>query len=206
MRRVIHVRLDCLSERPEERSGFKHENLLAWIDAHRGRLLTAALTILSAYLKREHGSEDLKPFGSFEGWSGVVREAVVWVGLPDPCLTRTKLAESADTTSDALGQLIAAWHQYDWSDGGVVVSDLLREVYSSNHGPLPGDDASVAMRAALENLVGCPPGTAPATRQVSNRLRILRRRVVGGTYLDFNPNEYHRRGMVWRLRSVESGA
>jgi hypothetical protein len=61
------------------------------------------------------------------------------------------------------------------------------------------------MRAALENVVGCPAGKAPATRQVSNRLRHFRRRVVGGVYLDFHPNEYHRGGMVWRLRNVEPG-
>ncbi len=198
MRRVIHVRLDCLNERPEERSGFKHQNLLAWIDANRGRLLVAALTILSAYLKRGHASKNLKPFGSFEGWSSVVREAVVWVGLPDPCLTRTRLVESADTTGDALGQLIAAWRQYDWSERGVVVSEMLRELYPSNHGPTPSDDASVALRAALENLVNCPPGKVPTARQVGNKLRQFRRRVVEGLFLDIAPGRSNQ-GKVWRL-------
>jgi hypothetical protein len=198
MRRVIHVRLDCMSECPEERSGFKHENLLTWIDANRGPLLAAALTILSAFLKRGHKSKDLKPFGSFEGWSSVVRESVVWVGLPDPCLTRTKLAESADTTGDALGQLIAAWRQYDWSERGVVVSDMLRELYPSIHGPPSSDDASVAMRAALENLVNCPPGKVPTARQVGNKLRKFRRRVLEGLFLDIAPGRSNQ-GKVWRL-------
>ncbi|MCK4342675.1 MAG: chromosome partitioning protein ParB [Phycisphaerae bacterium] len=121
MRRIIHVRLDVLNEHPEERTGFRHENLLVWIDADRGKLLAAGLTILSAYLRNGAPKQKLKPFGSFEGWSSVVREAVVWVGLPDPCLTRTKLAESADTTTDTLNQLIAAWEQYDtWGEGVIV--------------------------------------------------------------------------------------
>ncbi|NUQ49701.1 MAG: hypothetical protein HUU27_07255, partial [Phycisphaerae bacterium] len=112
LRRIIHVRLDVLDEHPEDRSGFKHDNLLAWIERNRGRLLSAALTILSAYLRSGRPAQNLRPFGSFEGWSNVVRAAVAWVGLPDPCLTRTRLAESADTTGDALGQLIVAWRQY----------------------------------------------------------------------------------------------
>jgi hypothetical protein len=200
-RRIIHIRLDCLTEKPEERSGFRHQNLLAWIDANRGRLLIAALTILSAYLKRGRASPDLKPFGSFEGWSSVVREAVVWVGLPDPCLTRTKLAESADTTTDALSQLIAAWQQYDWSSVGIVVSELLNMLYPAQREHAPHDEASVAMRAALENLVGCPPGKPPTPRQVGNKLRRFRRRVVGGLFLDVKP-ERSKQGMVWQLHAA----
>lgn len=203
MRRVIHVRLDCLNERPEERSGFKHENLLAWIGANRARLLTAALTILSAYLKRGHASKHLKPFGSFEGWSSVVREAVVWVGLPDPCLTRTKLAESADSTGDALSQFIAAWEWYDTSGEGLVLSEVLNRLYPSQREHAPYDDASNAMRSALENLVNCPPGKPPTPRQVGNKLRRFRRRVVDGRYLDASTGEYSRHGAVWKLYGVE---
>jgi len=204
MRRVIHVRLDCLSERPEERSGFRHENLLVWLDENRGHLLTASLTILSAYLKRGHASKHLKPFGSFEGWSKVVRETVVWVGLPDPCLTRTRLAESADTTGDALSQLIAAWEWYDASGEGLVLSDLLNRLYPSQREHAPYDDASDAMRSALENLVNCPPGKPPTPRQVGNRFRRLRRRVLRGAFIDANPSEYNRSGAVWRLHEVEN--
>ncbi len=206
LRRIIHVRLDVLDEHPEDRSGFKHDNLLAWIERNRGRLLSAALTILSAYLRSSRPVKNLKPFGSFEGWSSVVREAVVWVGLPDACLTRTRLAESADTTGDALGQLIVAWKQYDWSGSGIVVTDLLNTLYPPQRELGPRDDASVSLRAALENVVGCPPGKPPTSRQVGNKLRRFRRRVVGGVYLDFNPNEYHRNGVVWRLKNVEADA
>jgi hypothetical protein len=148
------------------------------------------------------GTHNLTPFGSFEGWSNLVREAVVWIGFSDPCRTRIRLAESADTTTDALGQIIRAWKAYDMAGNGVVVSDLLALLYRREF--QPNDDASVGMRAALENLVGCPPGKAPTPRQVGNRLRHFRRRVVGGSYLDTNPNESNRNGAVWRLHATEA--
>jgi hypothetical protein len=151
-RRIIHVRLDVLDERPEERTGFRHPELIAWVRANRGRLLAAAFTVLRAYCNAGMPRQHLTPFGSFEGWSRLVREAVVWAGQPDPCRTRTKLAELADTTADALGQLVTAWRAYDPSEQGVVVSDLLNRLYAKPFPP--ADDASVAMRAALENLVG----------------------------------------------------
>jgi len=201
-RRIIHIRLDVLNEHPEERSGFKHPDLLGWIRENRPRLLVAAMTILVGYFNSGRPTHNLTPFGSFEGWSRLVREAVVWVGLPDPCRTRTRLAESADTTADALGQLVHAFKMYDTANEGIVFSDLLSKLYRKDF--QPNDEASVTMRAALENLAGCPPGKAPGPRQVGNKIRSFRRRVVGGFYLDTNPNEYHRNGAVWRLHATEA--
>jgi len=203
-RRIIHIRLDVLEERPEERTGFVHPDLIAWVRSERLALLGHALTILVAYSNAGRPTHGLTPFGSFEGWSGLVREAVVWVGLPDPCRTRTQLVEASDTTTDALGQLIQAWRRYDSGDEGIVVSDMLATLYRKDYPPT--DEASVAMRAALENLIGCPAGKAPGSRQIGNKLKHFRRRVVGGQYLDSNPNEHNRKGTVWRLHTTEAPA
>jgi hypothetical protein len=202
-RRIIHIRLDVLNEHPEERTDFKHPDLIGWVRQQRPQLLTRALTILVAYCNAGRPTHNLTPFGSFEGWSRLVREAVVWVGLPDPCRTRTRLVELADTTVGGLAQLMQAWHAYDASNEGVVVSDMLAQLYRKDYPPT--DAASIAMRAALENLVGCPPGKIPTPRQVGNKVRSFRRRVVEGRYLDSNPNEYNRNGAVWRLSAVKEG-
>jgi len=202
-RRIIHVRLDVLDEHPEDRTDFKHKNLLAWIAEHRGRLLTRAITILAAYCRAGRPSQNLTPYGSFEGWSSIVREAVVWVGLPDPCLTRTRLAESSDTTTDAFAQFINAWGQYDAWKRGFVVSDLLNTLYPPIRENVPRDDASNTMRAAIENLVGCPPGKTPTPRQVGNRMRRFRRRVVDGKYVDADATR-DEHGKLWRLHVAGS--
>ena len=158
----------------------------------------------SAYCRAGRPSQNLTPYGSFEGWSSIVREAVVWVGLPDPCRTRTRLAESSDTSTDALIQLIAAWQQYDASANGVVIAELINTLYPTARDDTPRDDASQAMRAALENLVGCPPGKTPTPRQVGNRMRRSRRRVVGAHYFDTDEAR-GRNGMVWRLHASTGG-
>jgi hypothetical protein len=144
--------------------------------------------------------QNVSAFGSFEGWSRLVREAIVWLGLPDPCATRTKLAEQSDTTADALGQLIAAWKSYDFTNAGIVISEMLNRLYAKEYPPR--DDASNAMRAALENMVGSPPGKVPSPRQVGNKLKSFRRRVISGVFLDSNPNEYNRSGAVWRVHNA----
>jgi hypothetical protein len=197
VRRIIHIRLDVLDERPEARRDFKHPALMAWIHENRPRLLIDAVTILAAFCKAGKPETDLTPYGSFDGWSRLVREAVVWVGLPDPCLTRNKLAELSDTVGDTLGQLVQAWRAFDRDNRGLVIADLLHTLYPRHPDQAPVDFASVTMRAALENFIGAPADKAPSPRQVGNKLRRFRRRIVQGAY--FDTNEDRRNGAVWRL-------
>lgn len=205
-RRLLHIRLDVLHEHPEDRSGFRHPHLIKWLAENRIRLLSAALTILAAYYRSGRPSQGLTPFGSFEGWSELVREAVVWVGLPDPCNTRIRLADSADTVADVLTQLMEALRQYDPSNEGIVIADLLGALYPRARETAPTDEASNAMRAALENLVNCASGKVPAPRQVGNRLRHFRRRVISHSYLDIDVSQHRRAGALWRLFEAKEGA
>lgn len=90
VRRALHVRLESHDERPEERSGFRHSDLRAYVLAERPVLLAMLLRILQAHLQAS-APLALASWGSFEGWSHVVRGAVVRCGLPDPCASRRDL-------------------------------------------------------------------------------------------------------------------
>jgi hypothetical protein len=126
--------------------------------------------------------------------------------LPDPCRTRIQLTERANASIDALTQFIEALRLYDPDCSGIVISDLIRQLYPAGTEQPSVNPDCITMRNALENLVGCPPGKTPGPRQVGNKLKHYRRRVVNGRYLDANPNEQRRNGAVWRLHSVKSGA
>ncbi|MCX5671419.1 MAG: hypothetical protein NTU94_08895 [Planctomycetota bacterium] len=205
-RRVIHIRLDTMDEHPDQRTGFRHPELLEWVDENRPRLLTAALTILAAYFKAGCPAQALPPYGSFEGWSALVRQAVVWIGLPDPCLTRAKLMESADVTSGSLSQLTEAWQEYArcfHGGGGLKVSEMLTRLYPAEHHSTPTDAASVDMRAALETVTGASTTKPPTAKQVAGRLRFFRRRPIGGHFLDIDDAANRKQGRTWVLRDVE---
>jgi len=202
-RRIIHIRLDVLDEHPEERANFRHPNLLGWVRENRPRLLVDALTILAAYANAGRPDQNLIPFGSFEAWSALVRSAVVWCGLPDPCATRARLAELTDTTADILGQLLNAVQQYDPHRTGFTVAEIVHRLYARDFAPC--DLPAVAMRAALEALAGTPPGKSPSVRSIGTRLRTFRRRVVGGSFLDIDGSRKSSEGAVWRLFCSKNG-
>ncbi len=75
-RRVCHIRLESSEERPETRTDVTHEGLREHVRRNRGSLLSAALTILRGWFVAGKPRYGLKPWGSFESWSSVVREAI----------------------------------------------------------------------------------------------------------------------------------
>jgi hypothetical protein len=198
-RRVCHVRLESPEERPEERRDFRHRDLLAWVGANRPRLLAAALTVLRGYCAAGRPDVGLPAWGSFEGWSGLVRSAVVWAGLPDPGETRLLLQEQADVAVENMAVVLACWEQMDPERRGMTAAEVVQLLYKQPPPSPPPYHAD--LKAALEALIG-----KPDTRTLGNRLRSYRRRLFRGRFIDqagteqraarwavFPAGEFHRR-------------
>ncbi len=198
-RRVIHIRLDCLEDAPEERGGFKHSDLLVWVAEHRPRLVVAGLTILRAFFNAGCPQSEVPPFGSYEGWSHIVRHAVIWVSLPDPCQTRAALAETSDSTVDGLRQFIAACIACDPQQNGWTAAGLLGRLYPPHRDQMPTDAASIELRGAIEAFVACPAGKTPTSHSLARRLTAMRRRPVSGRYIDMVPNTPKGSAARWRV-------
>jgi putative DNA primase/helicase len=105
-RRTLLCRLDPGMERPEERV-FAFDPVTKARE-HRSEYVTAALTVLRAYIAAGRPGLDLHPFGSFENWSGLVRSALVWLGAVDPCESREAVLED-DPEGATLKSFFLAW-------------------------------------------------------------------------------------------------
>lgn len=83
-RRVIVATLDASVERPELRRF--EGNPVKTVLSDRGRYIADALLVCRAYIVA--GKPDAAPrLGSFEGWSDLVRSALLWLGQADPVAT-----------------------------------------------------------------------------------------------------------------------
>lgn len=105
-RRVLRIDIDDRTGKPSDRAVTAgREGLTDWVKRNRPRLLAAALTLCTGYFaaRRRGYKINLPTFASFEQWS-IVREVIVWAGLPDPMLARGK-ATTDDTVAN-LGLLI----------------------------------------------------------------------------------------------------
>jgi hypothetical protein len=172
-RRICHVRL----ESPEERQDFRQPDLLAWVGENRARLLVAALTILRGYCAAGKPDQHLPAWGSYEGWSALVRSAVVWVGLPDPGETRLLLQEQADVAAESMSVVLACWERLDTDRHGLTAAEVIHMLYEAP--PADPPDFHADLRDALEALLG-----KPSSRALGNKLRTYRRRVFQGRFID----------------------
>jgi hypothetical protein len=191
-RRVLPIRIESLEENPEERQGFRHPDLLAWVRQHRPRLVVAGLTILRAYHAGGQPDQGLRPWGSFEGWSHAIRDPLVWCALPDPAAGRQELRIRADTEASFLRRLLDGWGEIDPTGAGLTVKEALTRL-----GDFP-DDFPI-LRAALAELPIPRGAKAPSTRSIGMKLSHLRHRVAGGRFLDSRED---RLGTIWTVRRV----
>jgi hypothetical protein len=135
-RRVMHVRLESPLEHPEDREEFKYPKLRQHVRQNRGPLLSAALTLLRAYLVAGRPSQDLTPWGSFEEWSDLIRGAVVWCEMADPADTREELRNTGDPEAAAWPALLAGIEKLDPHGKGLTVSDIILKSESLGNGAL----------------------------------------------------------------------
>ena len=207
-RRVVHLRLESPEERPEERAGFKIQDLLAYAQAHRAELAAAALTVLRAWvLAGRPIPPGLKPWGSFEGWARTVCAAVVWAGLADPGDTREAFREEADVAATANGLLLRGLIPIAQKSGNrftalQVLEELDRDAERCRAQPGAGT-AYEELREALGEL-GLPQSRVErnAARRLGASFRSLKTRVIGGmkivaaTTVKGGPAKF---GTFWKL-------
>jgi hypothetical protein len=175
-RRVCHVRLESPEEHPEKRQDFRRPNLLTWVAKDRPRLLAAALTILRGYCAVGRPDLGLPAWGSFEGWSALVRSAIVWTGFPDPGETRLLLQAQADLAAESMGVLLQCWEQLDPMRCGLTAAEVIQ---ACKEPPSEAPALYVDLRDALEALLG-----KLDSRSLGTLLRSYRRRVFQERFID----------------------
>jgi hypothetical protein len=175
-RRVCHIRLESSQEHPERRQDFRHPRLLAWVGENRGQLLVAALTILRGYCAAGRPDLRLPAWGSFEGWSGLVRSAVVWIDMPDPGETRLLLEQRVDVAAESMRVILQCWQQIDPERRGLTAAELIQKCKDPRIG---SEELYADLRDSLEGLLG-----KLDARALGTKLRSYRRRVFQGRFID----------------------
>ena len=175
-RRICSIRMETPEERPETKADFKYPDLRRHILENRSKLLSAALTILRGWHVAWRPKHNLTPWGSYEGWSAVVREAIVFAGLDDPGLTRLAVQETADRDAIAMAAILDGIQQMDPGGHGVTAAQIIATVTPSkraNDPPLP--DWAIDFGEAIEEICG-----KKCSRTLGCRLRHFKHRTLRG--------------------------
>jgi putative DNA primase/helicase len=190
-RRVVLIRMDAKTERPEQRTFNK--NHLDEILSKRAEIITAVLTISMAYLQAgEPLIEKHTPYGSFEMWDRLVRKPLLWIGTPDPLAGAEALRES-DPDMECMKALFSAWLSVKDLNVASTASDVVKVGMEY----LPGgvEPSYPDLRDALQ--LACSEKVN--SRRLGNWLRNHKDRIVDGLQLIKHGEDTHAKVATWKV-------
>ncbi|NYS26423.1 toprim domain-containing protein [Rhodobacteraceae bacterium 2376] len=107
-RRLVRIRLDANVERPWQRAGFRHPDLMVWVRANRARIVAACLTLCQAWIAagKPRGTRTV---GSYENWAQVIGGVLETAGIPGFLGNLEEMMEASDSEGAGWSAFIAAW-------------------------------------------------------------------------------------------------
>ena len=103
---------------------FHHDDLRAWVHAHRADLVWAALTLVRAWLAAGRPQPAVRPLGSYEAWSRVIGGILSHAGIAGFLGNLNEFYEAANTESAAWRSLVAVWWD-KYQDTPMTTAELL---------------------------------------------------------------------------------
>jgi hypothetical protein len=134
-RRSFSIRLDANAERPWERTGFRIRDLEQYIDANRGNLLAAALTIIRAWYTHGKPMVPIPALGSFQEWADTIGSVLAFAGISG-FLTNL---EQTQVVQDESAQEWTAFFDAWWERFGgrqLTADDVCRVVMPQSRDPV----------------------------------------------------------------------
>jgi len=185
-RRLVRIRLDAHVERPWQRGGFKHPDLLTWVRANRARIVAACLTLCQTWIAagRPRGTRTI---GSYENWSQVLGGVLEVAGIENFLGNIDEMMQAADSEGVAWNAFIGGW--WDRFGTAAVGTNDLFEIAALCEPPLPlGSGNDQSRRTRLGKAV---PRMRDRVFQIAGeRLRLAN----SGTYQG---------ARLWKLQIVE---
>lgn len=123
-RRCITIHLDPSCEVPAARN-FKRPELVRDVLRERGRYVSAALTIVCAWIAAGKPKAACKSMAGYGDWSDLCRQPLLWLGLADPTESVFE-AMAEDPDRETLDRLLTAW-QSAFGKTPAMVRDAVKQ-------------------------------------------------------------------------------
>lgn len=107
-RRSIRIRLDAQVEHPENRGGWRHDDVVGWCADHRAELVQACCTMIQGWVRAGMPEPVLDHMlGSFERWHAVMGGLLDYLGVPGLLDNKAEFLAAGDDEADAWSTLVA---------------------------------------------------------------------------------------------------
>jgi hypothetical protein len=179
-RRVVPIFLDPGVERPDQRDGFRHPNLLAWMAENRRQLVESCLTLVQAWVA-EGRPDGAQVMGSFERWAAITGGILEVAGVEGFLANQYHVRDEVDIGYQAWASFVQLWWE-EYESTTVRPSQLAALPEESL--PFFTDDS---------------PNDHSAAIRMGRALAEVQDRVFGEYVIKHAGRESHSGSQVWRL-------
>lgn len=175
-RRVIPIEIETSDINPEERR-FEFDPVTMTF-SKRVEMVTALLTIIRGWYAAGCPKSNKFVMGSYEEWSGIIPEILVWLGVSNPLETRKQSVIVTDKLLIRICALAGLWESTEralQAPNGITVQDVVRFIYPERtEATMPN---ALELRAAYENATG-EFNKRDVSKHLSYTLRLAHKRVI----------------------------
>jgi hypothetical protein len=189
-RRCISISLDPGCETPSARS-FRRPDLIREVTQQRGRYVSAALTIVRAWIVAGRPKSVCRPIAGYGDWSDLCRQPLLWLHCADPSASMFE-AMAEDPDREILNRLLTAW-QLVFGRMPAMVRDAMKQAQGT-------EDKNIELREVLHDIAD--------ERGEINRRKLgwwIRRnagRIIAGRR--FVRASGHRSAEAWQVEEMKS--
>lgn len=181
-RRVVRIRLQAKSDKPWERSGFRHPNIKTYVIENRAKLQAACISLVTAWLNAGRPNGPHVPFGSFESYAATLGGILHQAGIEGFLANRSAVFEESDTEGAAWRAFTESWFE-KWGTAKVTTSDIFGLALDTEGFLLDGKNDQ-----AIKTALGI-------------KLRKFKDRIYG-KYQIKKSTETKSRAILWQLKQV----
>jgi hypothetical protein len=174
-RRLLRSRIDTQQENPDQLA-FDFDPR-AEVLRDRGQMCIDALTILRAYTVAGRPKQNGRAYGSFEEWTGLVRDSLLWLGLPDIVASNDE-ERAADPALDELQAFMDAWKA-----AGLVGRYTAQELVAKVPPSLLEYDSHWPLRQAMLAVARDIKGNTISDRRLGRWLTQVKDRRLDGRFI-----------------------
>jgi hypothetical protein len=188
-RRCITINLDAGIEMPATRT-FKQPGLLEEVRRDRAQYVSAALTVVTAWVQAGRPHSACQPVGGFGEWSDWCRQPLLWMAKPDPAAS-VFAAMIDDPERETVGQLLATL-QAQFGSAPVMVKEMVKRAYDVSK------PNAHELLEVLQDITG--DRHTPNVKKLGQWIKRHAGQVVGGLKLVKSP--IVRNAVVWQVEAA----
>lgn len=156
VRRAVCLDLDAKMHRPEGRQGFEHGDLRAFIKQNRTTLVPAVLAVVRGYQQAGKPKQPCPAVGSYEAWTSMVRQPLIWAGSGDPGQKIVDARKEGDDDEALKVAVLRCWYD-EYGEKEITSSEVL----TTDDGALKHALVNVMRNAELHPTTGSIVGVKP---------------------------------------------